>query len=546
VKLARKMVKKTNFLLFSLIAALIASPAYSVTVTKTYVDKQDKSLQNNILLLRDMLNTKDSSGAWLTLDTEAKLAIPAINELKAALDSKANVGDVLTADSLTELNEAVAALESGKATVADLEALQNTVDALGDTYATDDEVSTAIANVQSAIDNIDLSAYAKTADLASVATSGSYADLTNKPDIPSIEGLATDQDLTDLRSALETEIANKQIAGDYLVASDLTELSDAVAELQSGKADASTITTIQESISKLGDTYATKTDMTTADAELLAKINAISIPSLEGYVKLSDLAAVATSGSYNDLNDKPEIPSIEGLATDQDLTNLQTTLQAAIDEKQAKGEYLVAADLKTLEDAVTALQSGKADASTVTTIQETISKLGDTYATDAELTAAIDAVELLIPTIPTKVSEFENDAGYITDAALTDYAKSADVEMVANKVSDATAEQIEAMSSADKATKYPSIAVSQTIANAAVTKVNEVAGDLSTLQTQVSTNTADIAELDETVEDVRVVAYAAIPAPTEACKSASGACALSSDTEGNLTWVVIAGALNNN
>ena len=546
MKLARKMVKKTNFLLFSLIAALIASPAYSVTVTKTYVDKQDKSLQTNILLLRDMLNTKDSSGAWLTLDTEAKLAIPAINELKAALDSKANVGDVLTADSLTELNEAVAALESGKATVADLEALQATVDALGDTYATDDEVSTAIANVQSAIDNIDLSAYAKTADLASVATSGSYADLTNKPDIPSIDGLATDQDLTDLRSALETEIANKQIAGDYLVASDLTELSDAIAALQSGKADASTITTIQETISKLGDTYATKTDMTTADAELLAKINAISIPSLEGYVKLSDLAAVATSGSYNDLNDKPEIPSIDGLAKSSELETLQTTLQAAIDDKQAKGEYLVAADLTELNEAITALQSGKADASTVTTIQETISKLGDTYATDAELTAAIDAVELLIPTIPTKVSAFENDAGYITDAALTDYAKSADVEMVANKVSDATAEQIEAMSSTDKATKYPSIAVSQTIANAAVTKVNEVAGDLSTLQTQVSTNTADIAELDKTVEEVSVVAYAAIPAPTEACKSASGACALSSDTEGNLTWVVIAGALNNN
>ena len=564
------MTRKTSFVSLFLVFAVLSGSAYAEEnyATETYVDdqfaevvghvnKQDRTIRNemktnndqlfaNLVLLRDMLNTRDADRNWITLDTEAQLAIPAINELKAALDSKANVGDVLTADSLTELNEAVDALESGKATVADLEALQATVDALGDTYATDDEVSTAIANVQSAIDNIDLSAYAKTADLASVATSGSYADLTNKPDIPSIEGLATDQDLTDLRSALETEIANKQIAGDYLVASDLTELSDAIAALQTGKADASTITTIQESISKLGDTYATKTDMTTADAELLAKINAISIPSLEGYVKLSDLASVATSGSYNDLDDKPEIPSIEGLATDQDLTDLQTTLQAAIDDKQAKGEYLVAADLKTLEDAVTALQSGKADASTVTTIQETISKLGDTYATDAELTAAIDAVELLIPTIPTKVSVFENDAGYITDAALTDYAKSADVEMVANKVSDATAEQIEAMSSTDKATKYPSIAVSQTIANAAVTKVNEVAGDLSTLQTQVSTNTADIAELDETVEDVRVVAYAAIPAPTEACKSASGACALSSDTEGNLTWVVIAGALNNN
>ena len=440
------MTRKTSFLLPFLIFAVASGSAYSAGnyATEDYVDEQyigivdyvdsknrtlkntmtanDNQLYANQELLRDMLNAKDSSGAWLTLDTEAKLAIPAINELKAALDSKANADDVLTADSLTELNQAVAALESGKATVADLEALQGTVDALGDTYATDAELSAAIENVQSAIDNIDLSAYVKSSELAAVATSGQYADLQGKPEIPSIDGLATDQDLTDLRSALETEIANKQIAGDYLVA----------------------------------------------------------------------------------------------------------------------------ADLKTLEDAVAKLQSGKADASTVETIQTTINNLGDTYATDAELTAAIDAVKLLIPTIPTKVSVFENDAGYITDAALTDYAKSADVEMVANKVSDATAEQIEAMSSTDKATKYPSIAVSQTIANAAVTKVNEVAGDLSSLQTQVSTNTADIVELDKTVEKVSVVANAAIPAPTEACKSASGACALSSDTEGNLTWVVIAGSLNNN
>ena len=278
----------------------------------------------------------------------------------------------------------------------------------------------------------------------------------------------------------------------------------------------------------------------------MAKINAIEIPSLEGYVKSSELAAVATSGSYADLTNKPEIPSIDGLATDQDLTDLRSALETEIANKQIAGDYLVAADLKTLEDAVAKLQSGKADASTVETIQTTINNLGDTYATDAELTAAIDAVKLLIPTIPTKVSVFENDAGYITDAALTDYAKSADVEMVANKVSDATAEQIEAMSSTDKATKYPSIAVSQTIANAAVTKVNEVAGDLSSLQTQVSTNTADITKLDGKVKEVSVIANAAIPAPTEACKSASGACALSSDTEGNLTWVVIAGSLNNN
>ena len=110
-----------------------------------------------------MLNEKDANKKYITLNTEAKLAIPAINELfalqndlKTAIENKQDAGEYLVADDLTELSDAIAALESGKATVADLEVLQATVDALGDTYATDDDVSAAIAGVQSAIDNIDL------------------------------------------------------------------------------------------------------------------------------------------------------------------------------------------------------------------------------------------------------------------------------------------------------------------------------------------------------------------------------------------------------
>ena len=467
-----------------------------------------------------------------------------LTELRTALETeiakKQDSGDYATADALTAISTELGTLKNSVYTKDVID--QKIADAVAGGEINLDGYATT-----SALDALTALVNGNTNEITALKNAGYQTSTDVQGAITTaIADMATDQELANLKTTLETAIDEKQAKGEYLVAADLTELNDAIAELQSGKADASTVTTIQETINKLGDTYATKSDMTAADTALQNAINAIEIPSLEGYVKSSDLAAVATTGQYADLQGKPEIPSIDGLATEQALTNLQTTLQAAIDEKQAKGDYLVAADLQTLNDAVTALQSGKADASTVTTIQETISKLGDTYATDAELTAAIDAVELLIPTIPTNVSAFENDTGYITDAALTDYAKSADVEMVANKVSEATAEQIEAMSSADKATKYPSIAVSQTIANAAVTKVNEVAGDLSTLQTQVSTNTADIAELDKTVEEVSVVAYAAIPAPTEACKSASGACALSSDTEGNLTWVVIAGALNNN
>lgn len=440
------MTRKTCFLLSFLIAVVASGAAYSADnyATEDYVDEQyidvvgyvdsknrtlkntmtsnDNQLLKNQEVLRDMLNARDSDDNWIKLDTEAQLAIPAINELKAALDAKANADDVLTVDALTELNETVAALESGKASAEDLQNLQNTIDSLGETYATDADVREAISGVQSAIDNMDLSAYAKTADLATVATTGQYSDL-------------------------------------------------------------------------------------------------------EG---------------------KPEIPSIAGLATETALNNLQTTLTELINKKQDAGQYVQAGELTAMQNAITALQTGKADLADVAAIQTTISKLNETYATDTELTAAIDAVKLLIPTIPTNVSAFNNDAGYITESALTPYAKSADVEMVENKLAAATAEDIAAMSSDEKATKYPSIAVSQTIANAAVTKVNEFAGDLTDLETKVETNTADIAALGETVDEVEVIALAAIPKPGKICQAASGSCALTVDTEGNLTWAVIAGALNGN
>ena len=465
------MVKKTNFLLFSFIAALIASPAYSVTVSKTYVDSSDKKLQSNILLLRDMLNTKDSSGNWVTLDTEEQLAIPAINELNAEMATKQ---DAISADNLLP-----AEYVSG---------------------------------------------------LAAVATSGSYNDLTDVPVIPSMDDLATSAELTALQTALETSIAEKQDKGEYLVASDLTTLNEAITALQNGKADASTVTTIQETISKLGDTYATKADMTAADAALQSAIDNMD---LSTYAKTADLAKVATSGQYSDLEGLPEIPSIEGLATSAELTALQTALEISIAEKQDKGEYLVASDLTTLNEAITALQNGKADASTVTTIQETISKLGDTYATKADMTAADEALQSAIDNMD-----------------LSAYAKTADVESAlgakedsANKLTTATADEIEAMSSDDKATKFPSVAVAQTIANAAVTKVNEVAGDLSTLQTQVGTNTADIAEIKvagyQTADDVSgaietATADLATKSEVEAVSTVANAAAVKADVDAAL------------
>ena len=107
-----------------------------------------------------------------------------------------------------------------------------------------------------------------------MATSGDYNDLSNKPSIPSIEGLAS-------------------------------------------------------------------------EAYVNEKVAAIKVPSLDGYAKTADLAQVAKTGSYNDLSNKPTIPSTTGLASTK-----------YVDDKVAG---------------------------------------------------------IVIPEVPTKVSAFENDKGYLTE-----------------------------------------------------------------------------------------------------------------------------------
>ena len=153
-----------------------------------------------------------------------------------------------------------------------------------------------------------LDGYAKTADLSTVATSGSYTDLVNKPTIPSVEGLASEA------------YVNEKVAAIVI-----PEVPIKVSELEN---DAGYLTEHQ---------------------------------SLEGYAKTADLAQVAKTGSYNDLIDKPTIPSTTGLASTK-----------YVDDKVA---------------------------------------------------------EIVIPTVPTKVSAFENDKGYLTShQSLADYSTTAQVQ----------------------------------------------------------------------------------------------------------------------
>ena len=453
-------------------AAIESLQASVATISANYakkseLDKTEQDLRSAIDAVDAAVKAIDLSQYATVDDVDAKLLLKAnasaLNTLKttleAAIAEKQDKGEYLEAEDLTAINTAISNLESGKADAGTVTALQTAINNLGNTYSTKGELSDVETRLQNAINAIEipnLSEYAKSADVA--LTYATKSELGTKADASALDGLVTSEELETLRTDLETEIAKKQASGDYATATALKAVSDSLADLKGdsytkeevdqkiadaisgGQIDLSEYakTSALEALQALVDDnaaeitklknagYQTSGDVqgaiTIATADLATKAE------LADYAKADDLAEVATTGSYNSLLDKPTIPSIAGLATSAELQALEDKIAA----KQDAGDYLVDADLVEINAAISDLQSGKADVSAVTALQTAINNLGDNYASDAELTAAINGVKALIPTVPTDVSAFTNDAGYITSAALDGYATKSEIPSTAN------------------------------------------------------------------------------------------------------------------
>ena len=171
------------------------------------------------------------------------------------------------------------------------------------------------------------------------------------------------------------------------------------------------------------------------------KVVDITVPSIEGLTKDEDLATVAKSGDYEDLSNKPIIPSLDGYAKTTDIPTKVSQLEndsnylSSIPEEyvtetelSAKGYLTEHQDISSKVDKV----EGKS------LISDTeIARLAsvDNYDdTDirTELAKKADATA-----IPSKVSELENDNKYQTESdvttTLTDYATKTYVgEQIAN------------------------------------------------------------------------------------------------------------------
>ena len=145
---------------------------------------------------------------------------------------------------------------------------------------------------------------------------------------------------------------------------------------------------------------------------------------ISGKADASDLSDVATSGSYNDLTNKPSIPdSTSDLTNDsgfftssdisgkQDKSNLVTSWSATTSDVKYPSEKLTKSALDNKVDKVSG--KGLSTNDFTDSYKNTIDGLSD-VASSGSYTDLTNK-----PTIPDSTSDLTNDSGFITSAAIT-------------------------------------------------------------------------------------------------------------------------------
>lgn len=224
-----------------------------------------------------------------------------------------------------------------------------------DTY-TKTQVDSAIST---AVENIDLTDYATKAELSTVATTGDYNDLSNKPTIPSLENYYT-------KTEVDDELATKQDAstafsGDY---DDLTNKP--------------TIPVVPTNVSSFVN-----------DAGYLTEHQSLA----EYYTKTQVDTALAGKVSQSDFDTKEEVISnaLNDLESDK-----QDVLISGTNIKTINNESILGSGNITISGGGTFTQ-----------------EQADWNQNDS---TAVDFIKNkpTIPVVPTNVSAFVNDAGYLT------------------------------------------------------------------------------------------------------------------------------------
>ena len=125
-------------------------------------------------------------------------------------------------------------------------------------------------------------------------------------------------------SELTEGLAGKQDKGDYALKSDLNTL--ATKEELATKADASALSSKQDTLVSGTNIKTINGDSILGSGNLVIQSGTSNWDDIQGKPQF---AVVATSGDYNDLINKPTIPDVSGLATKEEIADMETKSNAA-------------------------------------------------------------------------------------------------------------------------------------------------------------------------------------------------------------------------
>ena len=231
----------------------------------------------------------------------------------------------------------------------------------------------------------------------------SLDDYAKKTDIPSLDDYATED-------YVDTAIANAQLGGDEVDLSGYATKDDLKAKADEKHTHDEYLTEHQD----LSE-YAKKTDIPT---DYLTEIPSEYITETE----LNSKGYLTEHQSLSDYAKKSEIPSLDGYATEDYVDTAVANAQLGGEEVDLSG-YAKKSELPTKTSQLTN------DSNFLTSIPSeyiTESELNDKgYLTEHQSLEGY-AKTTDIPTIPTKLSAFTNDTGYLTSVP-TEYAKKSDI-----------------------------------------------------------------------------------------------------------------------